>query len=283
MRRSTVLSCLLMLLPVMTPAADTTPAAANPPPVSAPATLTAAQIVERNVAARGGLAGWRAVKTLSWSGKMDAGGNNRPTLAMPGPRHKGAMPPSRPIEQTQLPFVLEMERPRKTRLELQFAGQTAVQVYDGTQGWKLRPYLNRHEVENYLPEELTAAAAQPDLDGPLIDYAAKGIAVSLAGTDTVDGQPAYKLALTLKDKRVQNVWIDAKTFLEVKIDGTPRRLDGKMHPVWVYYRDYKTVSGLVMPMVYETSVEGVKSTEKINIESVVVNPKLPGARFAKPV
>ena len=283
MRRSTVLSCFLMLLPVMTPAADTSPAAAEPARVSPAATLSAAQIVERNVAARGGLAGWRAVKTLSWSGKMDAGGNNRPTLAMPGPRHKGAMPPPRPTEQAQLPFVLEMARPRKSRLELQFAGQTAVQVYDGTQGWKLRPYLNRHEVENYLPEELNAAAAQPDLDGPLIDYAAKGIAVALAGTETVDGQPAYKLALTLKDKRVQNVWIDAKTFLEVKMDGTPRRLDGKMHPVWVYYRDYKTVSGLVMPMVYETSVEGVKSTEKISIETVVVNPKLPDGRFAKPV
>ena len=283
MRRSTVLSCFLMLLPVVTPAADTSPAAAEPARVSPAATLSAAQIVERNVAARGGLAGWRAVKTLSWSGKMDAGGNNRPTLAMPGPRHKGAMPPPRPTEQSQLPFVLEMARPRKSRLELQFAGQTAVQVYDGTQGWKLRPYLNRHEVENYLPEELNAAAAQPDLDGPLIDYAAKGIAVALAGTETVDGQPAYKLALTLKDKRVQNVWIDAKTFLEVKMDGTPRRLDGKMHPVWVYYRDYKTVSGLVMPMVYETSVEGVKSTEKISIETVVVNPKLPDGRFAKPV
>jgi len=40
----------------------------------APAQLSAAQIVERNVAARGGLQAWRAVQTMSYSGKMDAGG-----------------------------------------------------------------------------------------------------------------------------------------------------------------------------------------------------------------
>lgn len=34
------------------------------------ATLSAAEIVSRNVAARGGLEAWRAIQTLSFSGKM---------------------------------------------------------------------------------------------------------------------------------------------------------------------------------------------------------------------
>ena len=41
------------------------------------AKLTAAEIVEKNAAARGGLAAWRNVQTLSISGKMDAGGSHR--------------------------------------------------------------------------------------------------------------------------------------------------------------------------------------------------------------
>jgi len=41
----------------------------------APATLTVAQIVEKNVAAKGGLQTWRAVQSMSLSGKMDAGRN----------------------------------------------------------------------------------------------------------------------------------------------------------------------------------------------------------------
>jgi hypothetical protein len=274
MNRLALSACFcLALMPVIASAAPTTASSGG---------LSAAQIVEKNIAARGGLNGWHAVKTLSWSGKMEAGGNNRPTLAMPAPHSKTAMPPARPQEQVQLPFVLELQRSRKSRLEIQFAGQTAVQVYDGTNGWKLRPFLNRHQVESYTPEELKIASAAADLDGPLIDYAAKGTAVALDGREAVDGQDAYKLTLTFKDKRTQHIWIDAKTFLEVKMEGEPRRLDGKFHPVWVYLRDYKSNSGLMMPTVYETSVQGVKSTEKISIDKIVVNPKLADARFDKP-
>jgi hypothetical protein len=244
--------------------------------------LPVAQIVEKNIAARGGLNAWHAVKTLSWSGKLQAGGNNRPTLAVPSPDVRHTALPARPQEQAQLPFVMELERPRKSHLEIEFAGQTALQVYDGTQGWKVRPVLNRHEVEPYSKAELTSAASQDDLDGPLIDYAAKGTTVALEGRETIDGNDTYKLALTFKDHRVRHVWIDARTFLEFREEGEPRRLDGKLHPVWVYLRDYRTVSGVTVPTVYETRVQGLSSSERINIDKVVVNPSVPEAHFGKP-
>jgi hypothetical protein len=41
---------------------------------AAPANLTAAQIIEKNVSAKGGLQAWRAVQTITLSGKMEAGG-----------------------------------------------------------------------------------------------------------------------------------------------------------------------------------------------------------------
>jgi outer membrane lipoprotein-sorting protein len=272
--RTTVLTCcFLVLAPALVPAAETSVAK-----------LSATQVVEKNVGARGGLQAWRAVKTLSWSGKMDAGGNNRPTLAMPGQQVSKSVPKPkpRPTEQVQLPFTLEMKRPRQSRLEIIFNGQTAVQVYDGKQGWKLRPFLNRHEVEPYTAEEMKAAAMQADLDGPLMDYAAKGSSVDVEGTEDVEGHPAYVLKVTQKDRNVLHVWIDAKSFLELKIDGVPRRLDGKPHAVSIYLRDFRTVGGLVMPFVYETMVQGVKGSEKINIDKIVVNPDLPDSRFAKP-
>ena len=227
---------------------------------TAPVDLTAAQIVDRNVAARGGLQVWRGVKTMSMSGKLDAGGKQK----------------------VQLPFVLEMERNRKTRLELQFNGQTAVQVYDGTNGWKLRPFLNRRDVEPYTPDELKAASMQADLDGPLVDYVAKGTKVELEGVQSVEGHDAFNLKLTLKTGQVQHIWVDAQNFLDVKVEGTPRRLDGRFHPVATYLRDYRSVNGLMIPYVNETAVDGVKQTEKILVEKVIVNPKLEDSRFSKP-
>ncbi len=260
-----------------------------------PTHLSAAQIVDKNVAARGGLQAWRAVQTMTLEGKMGVGGNQRSTLEVPdGPRKSSVgMPRARRAEEVQLPFVMELKRPRKMRFELQFAGKTAVQVYDGTNGWKLRPYLNRLEVEPYTADEIKIASMQADLDGPLVDYAAKGTKVELDGTEKVEGRDTYKLKLTMKDGHATHVWIDAQNFLEVKMEGQPRRLDGTDHPTEVYLRNYRTVSGLQIPFVLETRVlpvaktaTGFKDTpvppERITLEKVVANPKLEESLFTKP-
>jgi hypothetical protein len=181
----------------------------------------------------------------------------------------------------QLPFVMDLKRPNKMRFEIEFRGDTAVQAYDGANGWKLRPFLGRHEVEPFTPEEMKQAAQQQDLDGFLIDYAAKGTKVEADGMDKVNGHNAYKLRLALKDGQVRHVWVDAKTFLEAKIDGT-RRMDGKPRQVATYFRDYKSVKGLKIPFTMETSVEGVKDSEKIAIQQVELNPKVMDAQFARP-
>ena len=267
-------------------------AADAPPPQSK---LSATQIVDRNVAARGGLQAWRAVQTMTMTGTLGAGGNQRATLAMPAPGKKGLgdIVPSRPVEEVRLPFTMHLARPRKLRMELQFRGETALQVFDGTNGWKLRPYLNRRVVEPYTDEEMKSTAMQADLDGPLVDYAAKGSKVELVGMENVAGHDTYKIKLTLKNGQSENIWIDSKTFLETKIEGQPRRLDGVFHPVEVYFRDYRTVSGLQIPFILETRVLPVTQTatgfrdtpvppEQTIFDKVVVNPKLDASMFTKP-
>src|SRR6266404_2568760 len=224
--------------------------------------LSAAAIVDKNVAARGGLQAWRTVQTLSLAGKLGAGGNRRATLPVPVPGpHASA--------------------------------QTAIQVFDGANGWKLRPFLNRRVVEPYTTEEIKAASTQAEIDGFLVDYAAKGTQIELAGMEKVENRDTYKLKLTTKNGQALHVWIDADTFLEAKIEGQPRLLDGTYHAVEVYYRDYRPVNGLQIPYVLETRVLPVARTkmglrdpavppEKIMIEKVVVNPQFDDAMFTKP-
>jgi outer membrane lipoprotein-sorting protein len=225
----------------------------------AQATLSAAQIVDKNIAARGGLAAWHSVQTMTMQGTLDAGGK----------------------ENHALPFVMKLKRSHKSRLEITFKDQTSVQVYDGAQGWKLRPFLNRNEVEPYTKAEANSTAATDELDGPLVDYAAKGTKVAFVGNESVEGHPAYKLKLTLRSGEQRNLWIDAATFLELKADGAPRILDGKSHPVAIYYRDYKSEHGLVVPHTLETAVQGVKATYKIQISRVAVNEALDDSLFQK--
>jgi hypothetical protein len=178
--------------------------------------------------------------------------------------------------------VLSLKRPHKSRLELKFREQTAVQVWDGQQGWKVRPFLNRNEVEAYTAAEAKSAAAAAELDGPLIDFARKGTRVELAGTEVVDGRNTYKLMLTLQGGQQVGLWIDATTFLEAKIDGEPRRMDGRVHKVSVLYRDYKAVESLRIPHTLETVVDGIKGSHKMTIQAVKLNPPMDDGLFAKP-
>src|SRR5215472_4564653 len=100
----------LILAACIAEAAAAAPAQAN---------LSAAQVVTKNVAARGGLEAWRAVQTLSLSGKTGAGGNQRATLQVPtqgqatvvtGKTERPAVP-TRRVEEVYLPFLMELSRP----------------------------------------------------------------------------------------------------------------------------------------------------------------------------
>jgi outer membrane lipoprotein-sorting protein len=250
MRRTIVFNIALLLAIPLASRADAP---------KAPAALTAAQIVDKDVAAKGGLQAWRAVQTITYSGKMDAGGK----------------------QDTQLPFLMQMKRPHKTRMEIEFQNEKAIQVYDGSKGWKFRPFLGRRDVEPYSADELRAASVEPDLDGFLVDYAAKGTQVTLEGMEKVEGRDAYKLKLTMKGGQVRHLWVDAESFLDVKVEGTPARMDGKMRPVEVYFRDYKSINGLMFPYVLETTVQGNTKSHKMTIENVVVNPKLDDSLFTE--
>jgi hypothetical protein len=261
---------------------------------AAAAKLTAAEIVDRHIAARGGLKAWRGLQTLSLSGTMEAGTGDsvdrslKVATSRRAPLHEvearaaAARGKAEPEKQLLLPFRMEAKRPDKSRVEIEFAGKTAVQVYDGTHGWKLRPFLNRSDVEPFTPEELQSESEKGALDGPLVDYAAKGTKVELEKVEPVEGHDAYRLKLTLQGGRVQHIWIDTHSFLDVKVEGIPRRMDGRMHDVWVYQRDFRSVDGLMIPFVLETAVEGYPGTHRMLLEKAAVNPKLDDSRFARP-
>jgi hypothetical protein len=257
--------------------------------------LTAAQIVDKHVAARGGLQGWRAVQTMSLSGKMDAGAGDSQARALriarggKAPAGNAALAPTvagseqgEADKQLQLPFVLQIKRPNQSRLEIEFAGKTAIQVYDGTQGWKRRPFLNRNDVEPFTGQEAKAEAEKGDMVDALVDYAAQGTKVELEKTGSVEGHDAYELKLTMRGGKVRHVWIDAQSFLDVKVEGVQRRMDGRMRDVWIYQRDFRPVQGLTMPFLLETAVDGYAGTHKMVIEKIAVNPKLDDALFTKP-
>lgn len=223
--------------------------------------LTASQIVEKNVAARGGLDAWRKIQSLVWAGHIES-------TNAPG---------------SSLPFDLDMKRPNKTRFLIKAQSQTSVRIFDGIHGWTLRPSIRGEpEAQPYTPQELNFAREGQGFDGPLIDYQAKGIAVSLEGVDEIEGRQAYRLSVKLPSGNSHHVWIDAKTFLDIKYDRASRDAHGRSNTVSVFYRDYKTVGGLQIPLMIETGTNTAGAKEKLVIDRVLVNPPLEDRIFVKP-
>ena len=225
-------------------------------PVPKPS-VTVEQLLRKNLAARGGEAAWSKVSTMMFKGQMDVG------------------------QGMQVPYVMDLKRGRKIRVEIVFQGQTAIQTYDVKTGYKLRPFLGRHEVEPYTQEEEAKASWDADLDGLLIGYEARGTHIELEGEDQVEGHKTYKLKLTTKEGQIRRVWLDAETFLEVKLEGS-RRLDGKDKAADTYFRDYRTVDGVKVPFVYETAIEGVKTKGSIYVDSVALNVPFDDTLFQRP-
>jgi hypothetical protein len=227
--------------------------AAEPP-------LGVEQVLEKNATARGGLEAWRKVQTMTWIGHVERADGLR------------------------LPFMLEQKRPNLTRFELVAEKQGAVRVFDGRRGWKLRPNASgRPEPQPFTEEEVRAARDAPVIDGPILDAAAKGVAVKLDGLDEVEGREAYRLSAKLPSGTTQRVWIDAQSFLEVKYDRPARDAAGRPTTVAVYLRNYQAIEGLQIPFTIETAAPGGGPTaDRLVIERAAINPKLPDGVFARP-
>lgn len=229
-------------------------------PVSATASeLTAPQIVAKNIAARGGLDAWRKVQTVVYFGHIESANAPEPSL----------------------PFALDQKRPNKTRFEIRAQNQTFLRMYDGSRGWKLRPGRSgKPELQPYTNEDLNFARDGQGFDGPLMDYAAKGISVALDGVDKVEGHKAYRLSVRLPSGSSHHVWIDAQTFLDIKYDRQSIAPSGQSGLVSVYNRDYRTVEGLQIPFMIETGTTATKATDRMVIDKVVLNQPLDDQMFA---
>jgi outer membrane lipoprotein-sorting protein len=226
-----------------------------------PPKLTAEQIADKNVAARGGLEAWRNVQSMVWQGHMES--------ADPG------VP--------QLSFTLAQKRPNKERFEISQIGQKSLRVFNGTQGWKVKPSRDGSvDAQPFTPQDLEFARQAPGIDGPLVDYRAKGVAIELAGIEKVEGKNAYRLHVKMPSGEAHDVWIDAKTFLDVKYDRFTYRPSGERAIISVTFRNYRTVEGLQVPGTLEIGGGPSTPMARMVIEKVALNPPLDDKVFTPP-
>jgi hypothetical protein len=228
-------------------------AAAQPAPAP-----TVDEIVARNVEARGGRERLRSVETIRMTGRL-----------VPG------------APAVEAPTRLELKRPDRIRMEITFQGMTAVQAYDGKKGWQIAPFRGVTKPEEMSREETEQALEQADIDGPLVDYRAKGHALELVGPDRVGETEAWKLRLTLANGTVRDVYLDAKSFLEIQTV-SKRTIRETTVEVESRLEDYREVGGLLFPHTIRSGPKGRPERQKLIVETIELNPALDDGRFRMP-
>ena len=214
------------------------------------------EIVARYVAARGGAERLSSLQSMSLVG----------TISL-GPGGTG-------------PFRLELKRPGRMRVEITAQGMTLTQATDGLAAWVIAPMVGGGGAVILPEEEAVGLKDQADLEGPLVNWAAKGNKLALQGRETRFGGDAFRLKLTLKSGDVRHVYIDRQSFRQIAEEGerpTPR---GRVL-IETRLSDHRMVDGLLVPFVLDISA-GAEERQRVAFEKVEENPPLDDARFAVP-
>ncbi|MBS0375947.1 MAG: hypothetical protein JSR73_15315 [Proteobacteria bacterium] len=258
---SRLAACVMLTIGAVASAVGTSkPAPATP--AGAPAgTLTAEQIVARSMQAHGGLEAWRKLEGTFWKGRLE----------------------SERLPQHSARFEITEKRPNKQRFEILDPAQKSLRVFDGSRGWVLRAGADgRPNLQQFSDAEIRYAREAPGLEGPIVDFVIKGRSFELVGREAVEGADCYRLGVRLGSGETQTVWVDAKTFLEVRYDRVTYGEDGPRGIISAYYRDYRVVEGLALPSVVEIGAQGGTKRDRMVIDQVALNPKIPDSAFGRP-
>lgn len=218
---------------------------------------TVDEIIAKHVAARGGMDKMKAIQSVRTTAKMDLG------------------------QGMEAPGVLIQKRPELVRLEFTVQGLTAVQAYDGKSGWMIMPFTGKKDPEAMTADDTKDIKENADIDGPLVDYKAKGNQVELVGKEKVEGTDAYKIKVTLKDGDTKYIYVDADSFLEIK-EEEKRTIRGTETEIESSLGDYREVNGVMMPFAIENGAKGSPQKQKLTIEKVEVNVPVDDSIFKMP-
>ena len=215
------------------------------------------EILEQNMEARGGYDDWKAIESAQMTGKMLMGGG------------------------IEAPFRLWFKRPDKVRMEFDVQGMTGVQAYDGESGWYVMPFMGKTEPEAMAEDQLKDIKEMADFDGILVDWEEKGHKVELAGSEDVEGTPAYRLEVTKANGDQNTIYLDQEYLLEIKTTAKTER-QGNEIVVHTTIGDYKEVGDIIMPHSMEMTFEGLPMTQQLTIETVELNADVDDGRFEMP-
>ena len=224
---------------------------AIPPGVSS-ASLTADEVIAKNLEAKGGVELLKSTNTVRMTGEVTS--------------------PSGAFKMT-----ISAKRPDRRRTDAERQGQKLIEAFDGANGWVKMGGMPAQMVPP--GPALDNARRQAEFDSGLINYKEQGQTVELVSKTPVDG--AHHVRLTTKDGNATNYFIDVATGLERKTVTAVRGPSGAPIVLETRFSDYRKIDGRMVPFVVETLQDG-KPLYKTQLEKIEFNVPIDDTFFRIP-
>jgi outer membrane lipoprotein-sorting protein len=230
--------------------------------VQAVSAQTVDEIVERHLTAIGGRAALAKLTSRSNTGTI--------TLTTPVGDLTG------PIE------VLN-QRPNKERtlitLDLSNLGagnMTFDQRFDGKNGFVIDTLQGNRDITGDQLE----AMKNEDFPTPLLSYKEKGIAVKLAGKEKVGDREAYVVLLEPKTGPAARQYIDAETYLLIRVVATAETPEAGKFEQTTDLLDYRDVDGFKVP--FQVKATSTAQNFVVTLTKIEHNKTFDDSLFTKP-
>ncbi|MGA2133518.1 MAG: hypothetical protein ABSH50_14585 [Bryobacteraceae bacterium] len=218
---------------------------------------TAEELVHKNLQAHGGIEKLKAIHSLRMTGKMQQGSFT-------------------------IQIGMDTMAPDLMRQSFTVMNMTGTMAYDGTSGWRIMPFGGRKDPELLGEDDLRGIQNEADFYGHLVDFEAKGNTIEYLGHDTVDGDDAYRLKVTLKNGDIIYYFLDPETFLEIRTE-TLTHIHGSVRESFSEMGSYKLVNGIYFPFAIESgNPRNPNETSKVTIEKIEANVPMDAAEFKMP-
>jgi hypothetical protein len=214
---------------------------------------TADELIAKNLAARGGEAKLATCETIRMTGELPAATGGKAI------------------------FLVEVKQPDKLILEVTVGDKKNVQILNGTSGWEVLGISGQTEPKPMKEQQMRSLRHRVNYRGELFDARRLGTPVEYQGQIDLGGTPAHVLKVTKSNGDVALIYLDARSFLEIKQEHV-------MH-IGVYtveftsfFKDYGEAGGLVFAHNLGLQFKGEEEPQWIPVK-YEVNPELADARF----
>jgi len=209
------------------------------------------QIVTKHLDAMGGLERLKDIQTMKKVAKVTMQGRQTTT-------------------------TMYFKRPNMSRQEVQIDGQTVINAFDGTTPWIINPLTGFNRPVTVSGAQAASIREDSSFDGPLVDYKSRGMLIDYVGREPLGEGEAHHLRVTSASRQVRHLYLDATTYLEVKLAAEVQ--GSKLEQL---SSDYRDVDGVKVAHHLKTVVNGAVQAE-MQLESVEFNLPIESALFRMP-